>query len=165
MQYILIFLAVLAVILCMNVFIFLAVRQAADKVKEQVEGRFMDELSSFDELYEQKAARLQKLKEEQELLNSNIFQKKTDHEKKSEAKAEALVRTAGNKGFDIPVSRTANPEFFKEYRYVRDRFRVKARDLVEAVLKLPADEEGKSGGEGPGGPFTGNRFFHVHPGR
>ena len=42
MQYILIFLAVLAVILCMNVFIFLAVRQAADKVKEQVEGRFMD---------------------------------------------------------------------------------------------------------------------------
>ena len=51
MQYILIFLAVLAVILCMNVFIFLAVRQAADKVKEQVEGRFMDELSSFDELY------------------------------------------------------------------------------------------------------------------
>lgn len=145
MQYILIFLAVLAVILCMNVFIFLAVRQAADKVKEQVEGRFMDELSSFDELYEQKAARLQKLKEEQELLNSNIFQKKTDHEKKTEAKAEAPVRIAGNKGFDIPVSRTANPEFFKEYRYVRDRFRVNARDLVEAVLKLPADEEMKRG--------------------
>ena len=145
MQYILIFLSVLAGILCMNVFIFLAVRQAADKVKEQVEGRFMDELSSFDELYEQKAARLQKLKEEQELLNSNIFQKKTDHEKKSEAKAEAPVRTAGNKGFDIPVSRTANPEFFKEYRYVRDRFRVNARDLVEAVLKLPADEEMKRG--------------------
>lgn len=47
MQYILIFLAVLAVILCMNVFIFLAVRQAADKVKEQVEGRFMDERPSL----------------------------------------------------------------------------------------------------------------------
>ncbi len=110
MQYILIFLAVLAVILCMNVFIFLAVRQAADKVKEQVEGRFMDELSSFDELYEQKAARLQKLKEEQELLNSNIFQKKTDHEKKTEAKAEAPVRTAGIKAsiFQYPERQIRN---------------------------------------------------------
>ncbi len=145
MQYILIFLAVLAVILCMNVFIFLAVRQAADKVKEQVEGRFMDELSSFDDLYEKKAARLQKLKEEQDLLNSNIFQKKAGADEKAENKPEAPVRTTGNKGFDIPVSRTANPEFFKEYRYVRDNFRVDAKGLVEEVLKLPADEEMKKG--------------------
>lgn len=75
MQYLMIFLAVLAVVAFLFLFIFTAIRQIAIRIREQVRGRYIEELSMFDRIYKEKMDRLKVIREEQELLDSNIMKK------------------------------------------------------------------------------------------
>lgn len=131
MQYLLIFAAVLIVVLCMNVFIFTALRQTASRMKDQLDSRYIRELSAYDRLYEQKTKKLEEIREQEALMNSNIFKKQENEPKQSE------IRTSVRSGGDIPVSRTADMDFAKEYRYVKQAFTMDPAAEVKKVADLP----------------------------
>ena len=141
MQYLLIFLAVLVVVAFLILFIFVAIHQTALKIREQVRGRYLEELSMFDQLYEEKMDRLKAIREEQELLNSNIMKKEGSssetQEYTKEPAADGGVQTASAPGGDIPVSRLSSPDFFEEYRYVKNAFVQNWDSLIRAAA---ADE-------------------------
>lgn len=131
MQYLLIFAAVLIVVLCMNVFIFTALRQTASRMKDQLDSRYIRELSAYDRLYDQKAKKLEEMREQEALMNSNIFKKQEDVPKNGE------IRTSVRSGGDIPVSRTADMDFVKEYRYVKQAFAMDPETEVKKVMEKP----------------------------
>lgn len=141
MQYLMIFLAVLAVVAFLFLFIFTAIRQIAIRIREQVRGRYIEELSMFDRIYKEKMDRLKVIREEQELLDSNIMKKGGNASKERESRDEKKTGAAGNTapvtGGDFPVSRLSSPDFFEEYRYVKNAF-VQNRD--ELVSEVAADE-------------------------
>lgn len=118
MQYLLIFLAVVLVVVCMCGFLFLAIRQTVRRFREQLEDRFIRELSVFDSLYEEKARRLERLGEEEALLRSNIFPAGPPL-KEGQVTEQATTVS----GVEIPVSHTEDPEFYEKYRYVKNTFR------------------------------------------
>ena len=135
MQYLLIFVAVLLVVGCMTVFMFTAIRQLALRIREQVNSRYIQELSLFDSLCEEKMERLRQLKEEEALANSNIFRKPEERREESPAAQAVSVASGG----ELPVSKTSNPHFLEDYRYVRDAFQLNVKELVDWMSALPAD--------------------------
>ena len=135
MQYLMIFLAVLAVVAVLFLFIFTAIRQTALRIREQVRGRYLDELSMFDRIYKEKMDRLKEIREEQELLNSNIMKKGGNAAKAKESDGETgkAVYASVSSGGDIPVSRLSSPDFFEEYRYVKNAFQQDRDEIVRGV--------------------------------
>lgn len=141
MQYLMIFLAVLAVVIFLFLFIFTAIRQIAIRIREQVRGRYLEELSVFDRIYKEKMDRLKEIQEEQELLDSNIMKKGGNISEKQDSPDETKTGAAGQaasvSGGDVPVSRLSSPDFFEEYRYVKNAF-VQNRD---ALVRAASEDE------------------------
>lgn len=136
MQYLLIFLTVLVVLVCMNGFIFLTLRQLTRHIREQLEGRLIRELSVFDRLYEEKAEQLERLKAEKALSDSNIFPQAPEPKRE-----EPMVCTAGIPSGEIPVSRTSNPDFYQEYRYVKHAFDLDYEQMIRQVMAAGKDPD------------------------
>ena len=137
-----IFLAVLAVVAVLFLFIFTAIRQTALRIREQVRGRYLDELSMFDRIYKEKMDRLKEIREEQELLNSNIMKKggnASKTEETSDGETGKAVYASVSTGGDIPVSRLSSPDFFEEYRYVKNAFQQDRDEIVRGVHRDEPD--------------------------
>lgn len=137
MQYIYLFLTVLLVLLVMNGFLFLVLKQIVPRVGEQVNRRFLEELSIFDDLYEEKMKKLEALREQDSLYGNNIFEKK---EKKENS---VSVSTAGVSAVEVPVSKTTNKNFYQEYQYVKNKFRFDKDAVVNRIAAMEPSEEAK----------------------
>ncbi|MFR5600871.1 MAG: hypothetical protein ACLTKI_00240 [Lachnospiraceae bacterium] len=144
MQYLFIFLAVLAVILVMIGFLFLVLKQMAGRISQQVRDRYMEELSVFDDLYEEKAERLMRMREEEQrqgkvLLEGKNIDRKEDHPEQTGAPR------AGLSFVELPPSRTARRDFSSEYRYIRKRFAVDRKEMIRAVKDMEPQDQWKKG--------------------
>ena len=132
MQYTVIFIAVLIVMVLMNGYLVFILKNLISDINTQLRGHFVDHLSIYDELYEQKAERLMQIREEEERRAANLVRRKEPE--KEEASVIPVVHDAA---CDIPAGSYIQSDFASDYQYIRSNFQVDKDDVIQ---KLDAEE-------------------------
>ncbi len=143
-QYVILFLVILAVMAVMNGFLFLMLRSLARQLKEQVGACFLRQMEFADELYEEKAVRLAKLREEEEMYlgraTAGPLEKQLAKEEAAPgmrevpAQAPAPLRVQGGRRAGY-----INPNLIRDYRYIKENFRIDTGRAYADVMKEPVD--------------------------
>ena len=105
MQYILIFGVVFVIMQAVILLFFFMISSAAEDVAGQIRKTFLKEMEVFDELYEEKAAKLKKVQEEYEQLQQQYSEKD-----RGEAKAGGGSSSVGGGFFYVGYSGGASDE-------------------------------------------------------
>lgn len=132
-----VFLAVLAVLVIMNVFMLFILRQMAAATGRQVERDAGRIFGMYDGILEEKSRQLELLRQEEEALCRSI-------EKKKEERGQNAISQTVSKG-PKPQVRTAvfrDASFARTYNRVRQSFLVPAAEMVrEFKEQLPAETD------------------------
>lgn len=137
MQYILIFGVVFVIMQAVILLFFFMISSAAEDVAGQIRKTFLKEMEVFDELYEEKAAKLKKVQEEYERFNSNIL-KKTEEKPKQEAAARPVAAISSMS--DIPAARLMSRDFAQNYRSIRRSFCPDTAAVLDTVAQMAAPD-------------------------
>lgn len=143
-QYAALFIIILAVMAAMNGFLFLMLRGLARQLKEQLGACFIRQMEFVDDIYEEKAQRLARLKEEEEIyLGRASASPMKEQIKAPEAKTSDIpvpVVMAAASG-DVASERGyINQNLIRDYRYIKEHFRVDTDQALKEVLGQQVDE-------------------------
>ena len=147
LQYVALFIVILAVMAAMNGFLFLMIRGLARQLKEQVNTCFLRQLEFTDQIYEEKREKLMQLKAEEDtfLGRASVGQVKEQLEEREE-------KTVKTEEKPTPVllpsaarlDRQAgyiNPSLIEDYRYIKEHFKVNTEEAYQSILKEQPDQE------------------------
>lgn len=144
-QYAALFIIILAVMAAMNGFLFLMLKGLAKQLKEQLGACFIRQMEFIDAIYEEKAQRLERLKEEEEMYlgRASASPLKEQLQVKKQApdvcKAPAAAQAAAGS-----ITREAgyiNKDLIRDYRYIKEHFRVDPDQALDDVMNVQADEQ------------------------
>lgn len=144
-QYAALFIIILAVMAAMNGFLFLMLRGLAKQLKEQLGACFIRQMEFVDKIYEEKAQRLEKLKEEEEAyLGRASASPLKEQLKAAEQETGALKAPAAVRAADGGVTQEAgyiNKNLIRDYRYIKEHFRVDPDQALADVMDARTDEQ------------------------
>lgn len=146
LQYVALFIVILAVMAAMNGFLFLMLRGLSRQLKEQVNSCFLRQLEFTDAIYEEKREKLNRLKEEENTFlgraSASPVKEQLDGPK------ETTVRTAAPVTVAVPAAaendRQAgyiNPSLIEDYRYIKEHFKVDTEEAYQNVMAEQPDQE------------------------
>ena len=146
LQYVALFIVILAVMAAMNGFLFLMLRGLSHQLKEQVNSCFLRQLEFTDAIYEEKREKLNRLKEEENTFlgraSASPVKEQLDGPK------ETTVKTAASVTVAVPAAvesdRQAgyiNPSLIEDYRYIKEHFKVDTEEAYQNVMAEQPDQE------------------------
>lgn len=146
LQYVALFIVILAVMAAMNGFLFLMLRGLSRQLKEQVNSCFLRQLEFTDQIYEEKREKLNRLKEEE-----NTFLGRASASPVKEQLEGPREKTAGMEvSVKVVVPAAAendrqagyiNPSLIEDYRYIKEHFKVDTEEAYQRVMAEQLDQE------------------------
>ena len=146
LQYVALFIVILAVMAAMNGFLFLMLRGLSRQLKEQVNSCFLRQLEFTDAIYEEKREKLNRLKEEENTFlgraSASPVKEQLDGPKETTVKTAAPVTVA------VPAAAESdrqagyiNPSLIEDYRYIKEHFKVDTEEAYQNVMAEEPDQE------------------------
>lgn len=146
-QYVALFVVILAVMAAMNGFLFLMLKNLAGQLKEQVNACFLKQMEFTDQIYEEKREKLKKLQEEENtfLGRASVRSVKEQVEDKPEivvTKTTPVPSMAAAAVSDLDVrSGYINQNLIQDYRYIKEHFTVDTEKAYQQVLAEEQDQK------------------------
>ena len=139
LQYVALFIVILAVMAAMNGFLFLMLRGLSRQLKEQVNSCFLRQLEFTDAIYEEKREKLNRLKEEE---NTFLGRASASPVKEQlEGPKETTVKTAAPVTVAVPAAAESdrqagyiNSSLIEDYRYIKEHFKVDTEEAYQNVM-------------------------------
>ena len=140
LQYVALFIVILAVMAAMNGFLFLMLRGLSRQLKEQVNSCFLRQLEFTDAIYEEKREKLNRLKEEENTFlgraSASPVKEQLDGPKETTVKTAAPVTVAVPAA--VESDRQAgyiNPSLIEDYRYIKEHFKVDTEEAYQSRIR------------------------------
>ena len=146
-QYVALFVVILAVMAAMNGFLFLMLKNLAGQLKEQVNACFLKQMEFTDQIYEEKREKLKKLQEEENtfLGRASVRSVKEQVEDKPEivvTKTTPVPSMVAAAVSDLDVrSGYINQNLIRDYRYIKEHFTVDTEKAYQQVLAEEQDQK------------------------